>query len=201
MVDGFGAAFGTRLRELREAAGITQDQLARAVNRAGLSWSRARLGQVEAGDGSPDLTALVAVATALGELSGHPLRLADLLPESGVSPEVQQMRAALAGLPVVPTTPRIGNVPNPRHSPGWGQVEDRVSADLGLGSESIVLAAALRLYGRTGSEERDARAGEGATPQKRGRIARGVISELTEAAAAELADIADHDAALEAEHG
>jgi len=201
VLHGFGAAFGARVRELREAAGATQDELARAVSRAGLSWSRARLGQVEAGEGIPDLAAMVAVAVALTELSGKSIRLADLLPESGVSREVELLRDALSGAPVRRPTPVIGNVPDPRLSPGWGQVEDRVSADLGLGSEAIVLAAALRLYGRTGSEERDARAGGGATPQKRGRVARSIITELAEAAAAELAESAAHDAALEAEGG
>jgi transcriptional regulator with XRE-family HTH domain len=197
MLEEFGAIFGARVRELREAAGITQDQLARAISRAGLTWSRARLGQVEAGEGAPDLAAMVAVAAALTELSGKPVRLADLLPDSGVSQELALLRDALSGAPVRRPTPVIGNLPDPRHFPGWGQVEDRVASDLGIGSEAIVLAAAVRLYGRTGSEERDARAGDGASPQKRGRVSRIVIAELAQAAAAELAESAAHDAALE----
>lgn len=200
MLHGFGAAFGGRVRELRESAGATQDELARAISRAGLTWSRARLGQVEAGEGNPDLTAMVAVAAALTELVGQPVRLADLLPDSGVSQELALLRDALSGAPVRRPTPVIGNVPDPRLAPGWGQVEDHVARQLGLGSEAIVLAAAQQLYGgRSGSEERDHRAGDGATPQKRGRISRGIIAELAEAAAAELAESAAHDAALEAD--
>lgn len=39
-------------------------------------------GQVESGDGTPDLASMYAVALALHQLSGHPVRLADLLPGS-----------------------------------------------------------------------------------------------------------------------
>lgn len=199
MLDGFGPAFGDRLRQLREASGVTQDQLARAISRAGLSWTRARVGQVEAGDCGPDLAAMFAVAAALGELSGRPLKLADLLPESDAGEHVARLRDALAGEPVRRPAGAIGRVSDPRRDPGWGQIEDRVAADLGPGSESIVLSAAVRLYGRSGSAERDNRAGDGATPQKRGRAARAVIAELAAAARAALAESAAHDAALEAD--
>ena len=201
MLIGFGPAFGAQVRQLREAAGATQDELARAVSRAGLSWSRARLGQVEAGEGGPDLAAMVAVAAALTELAGKPIRLADLLPDVGVSEELLLLRDALSGEPVRRPSPVIGNVPDPRLEPGWGQVEDHVARQLGLGSEAVVLAVAQQLLGRSGSEERDHRAGDGATPQKRGRVARGVIAELAAAAAAELAESAAHDAALESDGG
>jgi len=202
MLVGFGTAFGGRVRELREAVDATQDQLARAVTRAGLPWSRARLGQVEAGESGPDLAAMVAIAAALTELGGTPVRLPDLIPESGVTQELLQLRAALAGEPVRRPIPVIGTIPDPRLEPGWGQVEDHVARQLGRGSEGVVLDVAHQLYGgRSGSEERDHRAGEGATPQKRGRVSRGIIAELAEAAAAELAAIAAHDAALEADGG
>jgi hypothetical protein len=161
-----------------------------------------KLGQVEAGEGNPDLTAMVAVAAALTELAGKPVRLSDLLPDSGVSREIEQLREALTGQPVRRPSPVIGNVPDPRLTPGWGQVEDNVARQLGVGSESVVLFVAQRLYGgRSGSEERDYRAGDGATPQKRGRVARSIIAELAAAAAAELAESAAHDAALEADGG
>lgn len=176
MFDTFGVDFGSRLREMRIAAGVSQDALARAVTRTGLvAWSRARVGQVEAGGGAPDLAAMCAIALALGELTGKRFRLADLMPESA-------LRQALLGHPVEPATTTVGAVIHPCHVPGWGQVEDRVVAQLGPGSEATVVAAARKLYGRMGSEERDARAGAGASPQKRGREARAVIAELTAAA-------------------
>lgn len=201
MLTGFGPAFGRRVRTLREAAGATQDELARAVTRAGLPWTRARVSQVESGEGGPDLAAMFAVAVALTELTSTPVRLADLLPDSDAGENIARLRDALAGQAVHRPAPVIGNIPDPRLDPSWGAVEDHVVARLGTGSESIVLAAALKLWGRSGTQERDARAGGKASPQKRGGAARAVIAELTEAAAAELADIADHDAALEADHG
>lgn len=174
--DTFGVDFGSRLREMRTAAGVSQDGLARAVTRTGLvTWTRARVGQVESGGGAPDLASMCAVALALHELTGQPVRLADLLPES-------PLRQALLGRLVERTAPAGGVTPDPRNVPGWGQVEDRVVAQLGAGSEAVVAAAARKLYGRMGSDERDARAGEGASPQKRGREARAVITELAAAA-------------------
>lgn len=141
------------------------------------AWSPGRVpgsGRWRPGGGAPDLAAMCAVALALRELTGAPVRLADLLPES-------PLRQALLGRPVARTAPADGATSNPRHVPGWGAVEDRVVAQLGAGSEATVAAAARKLYGRMGSEERDARAGAGASPQKRGREARGVIAELTAA--------------------
>lgn len=191
MFDGFGHAFGAQIRTLREAARATQDQLARAISRTatGVRWTRARLGQVESGDGTPDLASMYAVALALHQLSGHPVRLADLLPESSKDHGVKLLRSALSGQPV--QGPRSASpLPDPRDEPGWGQVEDRVAAELGPGSEAFILTAARKLYGRMGSEERDARAGAGATPQKRGWEARHVIAELLAATQQEMAESA-----------
>ncbi|GFG86918.1 helix-turn-helix transcriptional regulator [Mycolicibacter algericus] len=191
MFDGFGRAFGAQVRVLREVAGATQDQLARAISRTatGVRWTRARLGQVESGDGTPDLASMYAVALALHQLSGHPVRLADLLPEASKDRGIKLLRSALSGQPV--QGPRsAAPLPDPRDEPGWGQVEDRVAAELGPGSETHIVTTARNLYGRMGSEERDARAGAGATPQKRGREARHVIAELLAATQHEMVESA-----------
>jgi hypothetical protein len=84
-------------------------------------------------------------------------------------------------------------------SPAGGQVEDRVAAELGPGSETYIVAAARILYGRMGSEERDARAGSAATPQKRGREARHVIAELLAATQQERAESAAHHPTMESD--
>ena len=183
MLNSFGPAFGTQIRTLRESAGLTQDDMARAISRAGRPWTRARYGQVESGSGAPDLEAMFAIAAAFEELSGTPVRLADLLPESGVGAELAQLRTARSGEPVHRALVTSGTA-SPRLSLGWGQVEDRAVEQLGAGSEQAVLDAALALWGRTGSQERNARAGVDATPQKRGRAARAIITELVEAASA-----------------
>jgi transcriptional regulator with XRE-family HTH domain len=199
VADDFGAVFGARVRELREAAGATQDQLARAIGRtgAGIHWTRARVAQVETGNGIPDLAAMHAVALALQQLGGSRLCLADLLPETGTSELVALWREALTGAPV--RGPRIGSVSDPRLSPGWGQVEDRVADQFPPGAESIILTAARNLYGRTGSQERDHRAGPGASQQRKGHASRLIIAELLEATRRDIGDAAAHDAALEAD--
>lgn len=191
MFDGFGRAFGAQVRVLREVAGATQDQLARAISRTatGVRWTRARLGQVESGDGTPDLASMYAVALALHQLSGHPVRLADLLPESSKDRGIKLLRSALSGQPVQ-VLRSAAQLPGARDEPGWGQVEDRIAAELGPGSETQIVAAARKLYGRMGSEERDARAGAGASPQKRGREARHIIAELLAATQQEMAESA-----------
>lgn len=168
------SAFGAQVRALREASELSQDRLARAVTRAGVRWSRARLGQVEAGDAAPDLVTMCALAAALGELTGAAHRLADLLPKDG-EPEVMELRRALLGEPVFVSTPSEFN--DPRLDPGWGQVEDRVAVEL-PGQEAAILTVSRDLYGHTGTQERDARASEGATAQKRGRLTRVVMNEL-----------------------
>ncbi|MFC7751703.1 helix-turn-helix domain-containing protein [Tsukamurella soli] len=204
MADDFGTAFGTRVRELREQAGITQDQLARAIGRTGVgvTWTRARVAQVESGSGIPDLGAIHAVALAISQLSSTPVHLADLLPDTNTSEVVQLWRDALTGAPV--RGPMIGQVADSRLAPGWGAVEDKVAAHFGPGTEAFVLSAAHRLYGgRSGSQERDHRAGPGATPQRRGHASRAIISELVDATQREIDETAAQDATFETElrHG
>lgn len=178
MFQEFGPAFGARVRTLREGAGVTQDALARAVSRSGtgVRWTQSRVGQVEAGDAAPDLAALCAVALALRSLTGEPVRLTDLLPPEAPDAGVQAVRNALAGEPVQ-FTPASG-VSDARLDPGWGPVEDKALAAVGA-DPAEVLAVARGLYaGRTGTQERDLRAGAGATPQRRGRVTRTLVEEL-----------------------
>jgi transcriptional regulator with XRE-family HTH domain len=59
-VKAWQARLGTRLRALRRARGLTQEQLA---ERAGLSYKF--LGEIERGQGNPTLETLVALAGAL----------------------------------------------------------------------------------------------------------------------------------------
>ncbi|WP_406266064.1 hypothetical protein OH799_19515 [Nocardia sp. NBC_00881] len=58
--------------------------------------------------------------------------------------------------------------------------EVRAAKDVGISSTSLVVEA-LKLWGRGFTEERDARAGEDASKQKRGRIARVLKDELSQA--------------------
>ena len=83
---------GTRLRQLRQARRLTQEQLA---ERAGLSYKF--VGEVERGRGNPTLTTLAALSDALG------VRLVDLLALEPDRPkltprQVSQVRDALVSL-------------------------------------------------------------------------------------------------------
>jgi len=83
---------GARLRQLRQARRLTQEQLA---ERAGLSDKF--IGEVERGRGNPTLTTLSALSEALG------VGLIDLLGLEGERPrltarQVSQVRDALASI-------------------------------------------------------------------------------------------------------
>ncbi|WP_082778024.1 helix-turn-helix transcriptional regulator [Tsukamurella pseudospumae] len=192
MILGFGKAYGERVRALREAAGATQEQLSRELARFGVVWSRARVAQVEAGRGVPDLETMMAVARALTLLGGNAVRLADLLPEWTTGREVAALRIALHGEPVPmipPRSPEIGTVPepDPRDDRAYGVVEDLVVKQVGDHPE-VVLRVARRLYGHSGTEERARRAGLDPSPQRLGAMGRPIVKELVEAVRAELED-------------
>jgi transcriptional regulator with XRE-family HTH domain len=83
---------GTRLKQLRQAHRLTQEQLA---ERAGLSYKF--IGEVERGRGNPTLTTLAAISEALG------VGLVDLLALDPERPrmtprQASQVRDALASL-------------------------------------------------------------------------------------------------------
>lgn len=60
---------------------------------------------------------------------------------------------------------------------GSGEAEERAAKSLDVGVYELAAASAY-LWGKTLSDERDARAGDGASAQKRGRITRQLIDEL-----------------------
>ncbi|CAM3958023.1 HTH cro/C1-type domain-containing protein [Tsukamurella ocularis] len=170
MSEGVGIAIGHRIRGLREQAGWTQDRLARAVSLHGVSWTQARVRQVEAGNITPDLTVLIAVARALAAFHG-PLPVSVLLPDGDLTD-------AVSGKPMTP--PRLVNARPVTESLDWTRADDKAAVDLGLDADHFAMLTDY-VYGHTASVERDERAGADATPQKRGRVMRGVIEELREA--------------------
>ncbi len=121
---------------------------------------------------------------------------AELFPAEGIvtlgdgrTIDAEALRALLSGAPA--QAPVIGSIADPRLQPGWGKADDRLVAELDALPEEV-RAATRELYGRTATEERDARAGEGATAQKRGRVTRHLVAEV----AAYIADSRAHDASL-----
>ena len=180
-------AVGARVHTLRVLAGASRDDLARAAQRAGLKWDAGRVAHLEQGRVAASVPTLIGVATALAEVSGKAMTLPDLMPvdayielAEGRNISSVALRAALSGQPVWQPVwqPIIGNIPDPRLEPGWGKVDDRLVADLSTVPE-IIRSATRELYRRTATQERDARAGQDATPQKRGRITRGILAEVS----------------------
>lgn len=79
----------------------------------GLPWSTGRVGDFENGRAAASLPTLVAVAAALGDITGRPIKLADLFAGKGdvlindkLTVSLAKLRAALSGEPVaVPRPP------------------------------------------------------------------------------------------------
>jgi hypothetical protein len=137
------------------------------------------------------LALLYPIALALTEVVGRPITLVDLIPDNStlvlsktLMVSGARMRGALSGAP--PEAERA--VANPRLDPSWGPVEDRVydglmaaQLDLPQNIDDLILEQARAVFrGRSGTEERDLRAGEGATPQKRGRVTRVLVDLLVD---------------------
>lgn len=181
------AGFGARVRDLRESAGASRDALARAAQRAGLDWDDVRVAHVEMGRASPTIPTLMGVAQALTEVAGRAVTFADLMPAVGMVSfsdgrvvSAETLRKALAGEPVPQSAvPGVGTSTAPHLERGWGKVDDRLVADIPAAPEEI-RSATRELFGRTATEERDARAGSDATPQKRGRVTRSILAEVSE---------------------
>ncbi len=175
-------AVGARVRFLRANAGASRDDLARAAQRAGLKWDAGRIAHLEQGRVSASLPNLIGIAAALAEVSGRAIAMSDLMPldawvelAPGRNMSSAVLRAVLSGQPVGP--PVIEPTTDPRLEPGWGKVDDRLVKELDTPPD-LIRKATRELYNRTATRERDSRAGEGATAQRRGRVTRVILDEV-----------------------
>lgn len=73
------AAIGRRVREIREGGGYTQDELAGAARRAGLTWTQASVTSLEIGRRGLSADELLLLPLALVFLDGGDHTLAELL--------------------------------------------------------------------------------------------------------------------------
>lgn len=157
---------GANVRNIREAAGARQDDVATAARREGLRWTRSKVAALERGDKSIDLAEAVLLAQALGGVTGADVGLADLLQGDGpvrLSPEVVVHRAALRRfLRGDPVSIRVGDVPggpeNAAHTVSQAVAQlDRLSK---LDRSGVIRASELRraLHASGEAEERAGRA-------------------------------------------
>lgn len=197
---------GGNCRRLRSQIGATQDELARYARASGLRWNASKVGDFEAGRAAPTLATVLIV----GEVLARALAVARFEHETGYTrrPDLPD-GITLADLLVADDdlisltdgrTVRADdliNVARGGYFDSWGDeegaletpveqrsglTEQRLARSLKV-SSSQLLAASLRLWQKTFSEERDLRAGPSATQQKKGRISREMRAELERALA------------------
>ncbi len=105
-----GEAAGRGARAIRQDAGATLTQVAKAARFYGLPWSTGKVGDFEAGRIPATLPTLLVVALALGDVVGHPVSIAELFGKQGrvavtdrLILDATKVRAALSGGAVVAT--------------------------------------------------------------------------------------------------
>ena len=165
-------------------SGATQDRLARTCHRLGIEeYSGSRIAQIESGAMAPTVTALAALAMALGEVLGRRLTLADLIPDGDsfqagrrLNFTGEEVRAFVNGAAVFAPPPIAAD---PTHMRGWGSADELAVSSLKVSPEHVHKAAEA-LWGaeETLTRERDRRSGPRATAQKRGRVTRELIAEV-----------------------
>lgn len=198
-------AAGLGARAIRLESGVTLMQVAKVARFYGLSWNSGKVGQFESGHVSPTLPTLFAVTAALSEVCETPISLADLFPGDGqivvndhLTVEAPRLREVLKGAAVqwesrdaladvlehvdefaaLPRSLRPVNVDQFRAvAIDLGEPDMRMAASIGA-DRTTAAAAMAKLWGRTFTAERDARAGSGANAQKKGRVARDLKKEM-----------------------
>ncbi|UPW02862.1 hypothetical protein M1C57_14235 [Rhodococcus pyridinivorans] len=161
------------------------EEIALAARTVGLKWNSGRVYELENGRVSPTLPTLLALCMALSDATKKPVSLVDLVYYSGpvqVNDRVMLDGSVLAdALRGEPADFRSDSLSDMWHAmavkQAGGETEQRAAQSLGI-SGGRFKALALELWGRPFAEERDARAGEGANAQKRGRVARQLKDEM-----------------------
>ena len=197
---------GQNCERLRNAIGMTQDELARYARNLGLRWKASSVGDFEAGRSAPKFATVMSVAIALqwalnDANARHPsqsgqrpaaVNLGDLMTFDGfvLLSDTFQVRGChleswCRGSAPVLESPFYDQVKirgtivdavsilNQRS----GLAEQRQAKRLGI-ERAVLAALSLKLWQRTFSEERDRRAGDNASPQKRGQVTRALQAEL-----------------------
>jgi transcriptional regulator with XRE-family HTH domain len=196
-------AAGARARALRLDAHKSLEDVATAARSYGLRWSTGSVGDFESGRATPDLRTLLVVATALGDVTGHPVSLTDLFAGAGFvvindklgSIALGKLRAILSGKPVRLVPPKrapslaarrraqaaAALISGPAAAVGvlqeFRESDMRMCKNIGV-TLDVGATAMAELWGRTFVAERDHRAGPDAKAQRRGQISRQLKAEL-----------------------
>lgn len=184
---GLNAVISANVASRRHVLGLTQDQLAQRCASRGLEWTRSVIASIEAGNRRLNVDELLLLGASLdiapiqllhsdAELvrigaTVYPGR--DVRPLMTARPHAAWDREASAA-DVVADLRRIG----------LGSAEQKAAARLRLESGQVA-EIARRLFGHGLTEERDARAPEGASKQQRAAITAKLINEHLKPAAIE----------------
>lgn len=170
--DDLARVLGRSLRRLRTERGLTLEQAAQTARAVGLPWTLGRWADAERGRVAASLPTLLALSAALG------VPLAELL----VAEEAVAVTPALTLTPEQLTEVLTGGSPPLRHvtQPDLrlALATRRVAERLDVPAEDVV-EAAHALWGRSLTEERDARA-SAPTAQARGIMTRNLVAELVQ---------------------
>ena len=183
------ALIGRNARRIRTDARFTLDRVAAEVTALGHPWTHSRVAAFERGTVAATLPMLLIVASALNRLVEAPVTLADLVASTdpvqiteAVAVEASLVAAALSGEPVDigPADP-FANIddaePMRTVLSGTGRAERDLAASLGIDARTLA-DASRDTWGRSYSDERDRRAGAGASAQAKGRVSRELRVEL-----------------------
>lgn len=170
------------LRSYRAERGLTLDQIATASHKYESGWTSATLSHMESGGSKADsLETLLILLATLNDLNRDDLRLSDIFIDcdavevgDGFEVDEEGFFNALGGRPVDIADP----FEHARLIPLYATLaETRLANRSGVDSEALH-EACMNLYGHSLDEEAAKRAGEGATPQKRGRVTRVLAGEI-----------------------
>jgi transcriptional regulator with XRE-family HTH domain len=189
---------GKNAHRLRKAAELTLDQVSIATRKRGLNWSESRVADFESGRVAPNLATLVAFCLALADAgcaevafsellrSETPIQINDSLllsselvvnlltrgQASTAPPSRMRMPGITTSVRYLKETGALAELTEPS-----GATEERTWKALGI-SETELAELSATLWSKSFSEERDRRAGPGASPQKRGQVSRELRKEL-----------------------
>lgn len=191
---------GANVRAVREAHGLTLDELARAARPYGARWSTGRVAVIEGGGGAVTVETLAVLSLALSAAAGRPVTTGDLLGgdgavelghgvelPAGVLLEVLAGRRWSVGegeLVRRPPADVLGDVGEGVDEEvaaaawqEWAQADARAARRLGM-TPGAFLGACVRAWGRVLSAEVEARLEPGAAPARRAWATRRALEEL-----------------------
>jgi len=198
LANGIDAAVGRRLREIREAAGILQEELAQMAFAYGFDWDRSTVAGIETGRRRLKLGEFLLLPHMLATARAGSFELEDLIPEGSkvaITPRVsaapEQLRKILRG--------QAGRVGDTEIAHAYAaddvhgrrlesEAERKVARQLGVNVVDVV-DASFTLWGQPLASERDARTQQRLAPDApprtlqavRGHVTRELVADLKQA--------------------